>query len=502
MFLKHPAWLWLKKHDKSKLPPPDDNLQATLDEGKGFEKYAQKKFPKGIDLGFENYNEYLSLPERTRKALKDGAETIFQARFETDTLTCICDVLDIVGEDTFDLYEIKASTKVKPEHYPDLAFQTVVLEAAGYKVKRISVIHVNNEYVRKGEIDINELVTETDITNEVREIIEETRVNIEKALEVIKLPKLSDPSPRHAKLGSFYEWLDIYKGLGKRVDPYSIYNLASPNAKLIGDLEDAGISLIKDVPEDFKLNPKQLAQVLATKSGARSINRKEIRDFVETLTYPLQFLDYETATGAVPLYDGTRPYQQVPFQYSLHTIEKRGAKAVHSEYLHREGSHPVPPLLAKLEKDIDPSGTILVWYKNFEMSRNNEMAEMFPEFAKFLEDLNGKVVDLMEPFAQGFFVDKDFLGSASIKNVLPVLVPSLSYKNLNIQEGATAQRLWMDAVFGVEGQKNDIQGEIKKEKLFRDLVEYCKLDTLAMVEIWCVLVNLVEKPNRSTAKPQ
>lgn len=483
MFLKHPAWLWLKKHDKSKLPVPDANLQATLDAGKEFESYAQKMFHDGVQLGFNDYDEYLSLPRRTEQVLANGTKTIFQGRFETDNITCICDIVDRVEKNTLDLYEIKSSTKVKPEHYPDLAFQVVVLESAGFKIHKIAVIHVNNEYVRDGEVDFTKLSTVTDITNEVREIIEETKSNIQLALEVIKLPKLPDPSPRYAKLGSFGEWLEIYKALGNEIDPYSIYNLISPSVKLIGDLEDSGISLIKDIPEDFKLTPKQLAQIIATKNNKRVINKEKIKDFIKTLTYPLYFLDYETAMSIIPLYDGTKPYQQIPFQYSLYTIEKKGDEPKHSEYLHRNNNHPVPGLLNKLSEDIDSTGTILVWYKSFETGRNKEMAQMFPKFSKFLEDINNRVIDLMEPFASRLFVDKDFFGSASIKNVLSVIVPNLSYKKLGIQEGASAQRLWIDAIF--RGKS-----DINKDKLFYDLIEYCKMDTLAMVEIWKVLTDL------------
>lgn len=480
MFLKHPAWLWLKKHDQSKLPEPDANLQAIFDAGKEFEQYAEKRFSDGVQVGFNNYEEYLSMPERTKQVLDDGAKVIFQGRFEANGITCIFDVLERTEGGAFNLYEIKSSTKTKPEHYPDLAFQVVVLESAGLKVHNIEVVHVNGEYVRDGEIDPIALSAVTDVTNEVRGKIEETKINIKLALNVINLPDLPDPSPRHAKFGSLGEWMEIYKALGKKVDKYSIYNLIAPGTKRIGELEDLGIEFIKDIPDDFKLTTKQQAQVIATKNNEQIIDKKKIKAFLDELIYPIYFLDYETAMGAIPIYDGTKPYQQIPFQYSLHVIEKQDGEFKHLEYLHRDGNHPVPDLLSKLKKDIGPVGSVIVWYKSFEMKRNEEMAEMFPEFAEFLEGVNSRVVDLIDPFAGGWFADKDFLGSASIKSVLPVLVPELSYKKLGIQEGASAQRLWMDSV--LRGKSN-----IDKEKLFFDLVEYCKMDTLAMVEIWKVL---------------
>ena len=480
MFLKHPAWLWLKKYRKSKLPEVDDNLQSTFNSGIEFEIYAQERFPKGIQLGFTDFDEYKTLTKRTKEALDDGNKTIFQGRFEAGNITCICDIIDVVDKKTFDLYEVKSSTKVRPEHYPDLAFQVVVIESAGFNVRNIGVIHVNNDYVKVGEIDPLAISKLADITAKVRVSIEETKKNIEKAFEVINSSKMPDPSPRHCELGSLGEWLEIYKNLDKKIDDYSIYDLMSPSAKKLGELEDLGVSLIKDIPDDFELTTKQQVQVMVTKSGKRKMDKNSIKDFLGTLEYPIHFLDYESAMATIPLYDGTKPYQQIPFQYSLYTIEKLGSEPKHTEYLHRDNEDPIPSLLKRLKEDVGLKGTVLVWYKPFETNRNKEMAEMFPEFKEFLEDVNERVVDLMEPFSKGWFADKDFFGSASIKYVLPVLVPSLSYKSLDIQEGATAQRLWMESV--LKGNS-----DIDQEELFNNLVEYCKLDTLAMVEIWKVL---------------
>ena len=190
MFLKHPAWLWLKKYDKSKLPEPDESLQALFDEGNLFEEYAEKLFPNAVRLGYKTNgqfdgNKYNSLPIVTQKEIEKGTSLIFQGRIEVDNLTCIFDVLERVKNNTFDLYEIKSSTSVKPEHIPDLAFQTVVLEKFGLNVRNMYVIHVNNKYIRKGAIDPKQLATKEDATQEVRECIDETISNNEKVLDVL-----------------------------------------------------------------------------------------------------------------------------------------------------------------------------------------------------------------------------------------------------------------------------------------------------------------------------
>jgi hypothetical protein len=483
MFLKHPAWLWLKKNDKSKLPEPGAELQALFDSGNLFESYAEKLFPQGIKLGFSNYADYAKLPKKTLETLDRGAKTIFQGRFEGENTTCIIDVLDRVEDNVFDLYEIKASTGAKPEHEHDLAFQVIVLEAAGLTVRKALVIHSNNQYVRKGEIDPKKLSSITDITEKVRTRIDETGQNIKKALEVVALKNMPDPSPRYASLGAYNDWFEIYKTLRGEISNYSIYNLYSPGAKKIGQLEEMGAAEIFDIPDDFKLTSKQKWQVDATKTGKRHIDKINISAFLESLKYPLYFLDYETFSSVIPAFDGVRPYQQVPFQYSLHIIKSPGAKVEHREYLHTKNTHPGKLLLKKLNEDIESGGSVLVWYESFEKGCNDTLGEMFPEHKDFLTGVNERIVDLMVPFANGWFVDKDFFGSVSIKNVLPVLVPQLSYKDLNIHGGNTAQRIWMETI--IEGRNST-----EKKKILNDLIEYCKLDTLAMVEIWKVLISV------------
>jgi len=203
LFLKHPAWLWLKKHDPKKLPPVDAATQAIFDTGHAFEQYAESLFSGGVNLGFNNYDEYLSLPKRTSDALSKGAKTIFQGRFEYEQLTFICDIIQVVSDKTVDLIEIKSSTKAKPEHEFDLAFQMVVLEGCGFTVRNISVVHVNNKYVRQGEIDAKKITSTNDITDVVKAKREITKKYIAEALKVANSDIIPDISPSHARLGSF-----------------------------------------------------------------------------------------------------------------------------------------------------------------------------------------------------------------------------------------------------------------------------------------------------------
>jgi len=508
MFLRHPAWLWLKKHDKKMLPEPDANLQAMFDAGNLFEEYAEARFESIVRVGFDNYQEYLSMPARTLKTLQSGATTLSQGRFEAEfadhIITCIVDVVDKIDDKTFDLYEIKSSTKVKPEHIEDLAFQTLVLQKAGYNVRNVLVIFCNNQYVRHGEIDTLALSAQQDVTDQVKAKLDSVQRNVAAALRTIESEEMPDPTLRRVKMGGFKEWLQIFLSLRPNEDKYSIYKLYSPAPEQIGQLEDMHITSIADIPAEFTLKPKQKWQVEATKAIEPIVDLTKIQRFFDLFTYPLYFLDYETLSSIVPAFDGLRPYQQLPFQYSLHIIDEPGADLRHTEYLHTLDTNPVPELLAQLKNDIGDSGTVLVWSESFEKNCNELMGDLAPDYSDFLQNVNDRVLDLMKPFFVGWYKDKDFYGSASIKNVLPVLAPELSYKDMDISEGLSAQRLWMQAVY------ENTHGEQEKTKLMENLRQYCELDTYAMVKIFEFLLALTrgetvvsgEKPQSAIVVPK
>jgi hypothetical protein len=485
LFLRHPAWLWLKKHDKSKLPPIDENTQAIFDAGFVFESYAEQLFPDAVKIesNCNDYQAYRELTPKTLEAINSGAKTIIQGRFEAGDITCICDVIVKVDDKTFDLYEIKSSTQAKPEHEYDLAFQVEVIERNNYKVRNIFVIHVNNEFIKNGEVEAGKLTKITEVTESVKKLKDFTKENIAKALEVINQKERPDISPAHAKLGAFSDWLSIYKTMAD-IDEYSIYHLCSPGASKIGELEALGIKKIADIPDNFVLNEKQLRQVQSTKHNKVLINHDQIKQFLAQLKFPLYFLDYETLSSVVPYFDGLGPYKQLPFQYSLHVLDKPNGELKHYEYLHNNNSNPIKPLTETLKSQIGDDGTVLVWFEGFEKSCNELMGTIMPTYYEFYKSINNRIIDLMTPFSTGAYVHKDFFGSASIKKVLPVLIPELSYKDLDINEGGSAQRLWMDAV--LYGKR-----ETEKDKILADLLKYCGLDTLAMVKIYEFLVKSV-----------
>ena len=255
------------------------------------------------------------------------------------------------------------------------------------------------------------------------------------------------------------------------------------NGKKLNSLIDDEIFHVHDVPDDMKLSETQRNQVDAHKSGNTKIDVIAIQEMLNELEFPLYFLDYETVSTAVPLYSGCKPYQQIPFQYSLHIIRKPGGDLEHYEYLSEDPSVlPAESLLESLEKLIDDNGSIIVWNKSFEMSRNREMAKTYPNYHNFIESVNERVFDLMEIFKKQHHVHPDFKGSHSIKAILPILVPELTYKDIDIQNGQVASVRWYDAV-------TKAVSATEAKKIFADLLKYCRLDTLAMVEIYRKLLT-------------
>lgn len=218
------------------------------------------------------------------------------------------------------------------------------------------------------------------------------------------------------------------------------------------------------------------------KSGEPLINKGQITRELQNLEYPLSFLDYETYGAAVPLFDGYEPHKHIVFQYSLHVLDAPDSEPRHLEYLIIDNEDPSPALLDQLVMHLPDQGSVIVWNKSFEMTKNREMAERYPEYREFIEDLNARVYDLMEIFSKGLYIHPDFHGSASIKKVLPVIVPDLEqgYSGLQISNGEGAMLAWYEIISGVIPN-------IDIEQIRQDLLAYCKLDTLAMVKIYEVL---------------
>jgi hypothetical protein len=383
---------------------------------------------------------------------------------------------------TWTLLEVKGTNSVKKEHIYDLAFQKSAFEEAGYKIGKTGVVFLNKDYKRKQTIIASEFLTQEDTTDRVDE-----RLPIIKDQIIDALASITDtPEPKSCscRLRTRSNHCPTFMLLNPDIPEYSVFNITNMRDKKLALLIDEEIYNVSDVPDDMKLSVPQKNQVEATKTGNVKIDKASIERILGDLVFQLYFLDYETVSTAVPLYEGCKPYQQVPFQYSLHVQREPHGKLEHYEYLSMDSDKlPAQELLAGLRELMDDDGSVIVWHKTFEMGRNREMGETYPEYSQFMTSVNDRIFDLKDIFSKQYFIHPDFRGSNSIKDVLPVLVPELSYKELGIQNGMIAPIRWYDAVTGAVSTE-------EAQVIFDDLIKYCGLDTLAMVKIYEYLVKL------------
>ncbi len=453
LYCEAPRHLWAKKHG-SYYQQISEFDQHLMNEGNTVESFAHEYLTQfAIST---NRDERLHWQE----TFSDGS---FEIRIDA--------LVYKVCNNSYDLYEIKSSTGVDKEIVWDVTFQAIILEKL-FNIENYYVLHLNKDYIRTGELDLNSLFIPEDVTKKVKASKADVLLQREKAL---RIALLEDPeeaecclSPRECPC------LELcHPGL----PDFSIFDIPrlTRNQKLI--LLNNGIRQAKDIPISFELNDKQRFVADCARNNSIHIDRICIQAELDRIQYPIWFLDYETCISAIPLYNGYHPQQQVVFQYSLHRMAHLNGDLDHFCHIAVTPGDPSIELLDHLSADLGPPGTVIVWNKTFEMTRNKEMAKLHPGYRDFLDDVNLRIYDLGDIVNLGYYLHPGFKGSWSIKNVLPVMVPELTYEGLEIHKGDQASMAWWNITFG------NVEDQITAD-LLNALEVYCELDTLAMVEIY------------------
>ena len=470
--------LWVAVNDFARLPEVDEATQSIFDQGHYVGELAQALFPGGLNV----YSTSISENLRETKAALASRKPLFEAGFAASHLFCRVDILNPAGDEGWDIIEVKSTTEVRDEHLHDVAFQRHCCKLAGLAIERCRIVYLNKEFVKSGEIDPAHLFITEDVTDRLDEFSLGIEDRIAEMLEIISSSECPDASVGQrcnspypcALQGECWAYLPEHHVM-------TLYY----GKKLGEELLNRGILHIGDIPLDVKLNAKQQIQKDCVVRGQPYIDRAEIRTFLESLRYPLYFMDFETFMTAVPLYNGTSPYQAVPFQFSLHVVEQAGAHPKHHSFLARGKDDPRTAFLAALKKYIGPNGTILVYYETFEKSRLKELAAAFPEYQSWVTDISGRIVDLLTPFREFSYYHPSQAGSASLKKVMPA-VTGIGYEDLEISHGDIASLRYMQATFG------EVSVE-ERNKIRKDLLKYCKQDTGGMVRI---VENLARESHR------
>jgi hypothetical protein len=467
--LQCPKLLWVSINDKGRLPPVDPVTQHVFDQGHAVGELAKRLYPGGYDIPA---GDFMGNIQETRRALTRRVP-LFETGIMVGNLYARADILNPVGGNEWDIIEVKSSTSVKDVNYADVAFQRQCYRQAGLEIRNCYLAYINRDYVKHGEIDPQKFFIVEDISAEVEDLLPGVRDQIDSMLETMRAAGCPE-----ALIGPHcnnpYD-CDLRDECWGFLPDHSIFTLYYGGQKAFGLFAD-GVETIAEIPPDFKLNDKQRIQVEAVKSGETYLDQSEIRAFLETLIYPVYYLDFETFSPAVPLYDGMRPYQRVPFQFSLHVVAQPGGMPQHHAYLMPDREDPRPALLEALESRLGDRGSIVVYNQGFEQGVFRELAEAFPADAAWCEDVIGRMVDLLMPFRGFHYYNPAQKGSASMKKVLPALTGQ-GYADLTINEGELASVRFYATTFG------DVP---PAERLsVREALEvYCGQDTEGM--IWIV----------------
>jgi len=464
--------LYLNRFHKDLRDPVDPSTQAAFDRGHDVGELAQRLFPGGVLARASQPWFIREAVQRTQQLLDGGESVLYEPAFQYDGVMAYVDILAREGA-AWHLYEVKSSTGVKEVYLPDAGIQAYILRGAGLDLAGVSIIHLNNRYVRKGELDLQQLFTVVSVLHEVEAMqgaIADQVAELKGVLGGGQVPQI-DIGPHCTEP---YD-CDFIGHCWAHVPQPSVFDVARlPKEQMFG-LYRSGILRIEDIPADLPLNETAQFQVEHHRSGQPGLDRRAVRAFLDSLRYPLYFLDFETTNPAVPPFDGLRPYGQHPFLYSLHRKESPSGDLEHSGFLAEAGEDPRHALAEALLRDAGVVGDVLVYSQSFEGTRIRELAEQLPGQAAGLEALGDRLRDLMEVFRQRQYYHPAMHGSYSIKAVLPALVPELGYDDLPIADGTAA----MLAFAALPGEPDPARvGQIRQE-----LWDYCQRDTLAMVRI-------------------
>lgn len=426
-----PKSLWLHLNQPDDRDEISDQQQQIFDTGHNIGFLAQQLFPGGIDASKGDHSKIFEAVTYTKELIANGQPVIYEAAFSDGETLCYMDIL-VREKDGWAAYEAKASTGVRDYQVLDVAFQFFAINRSGLPLKRVSLVHVNNQYIRRGDLDIRQLFTIKLMNDRVIPMQETIPGELLQLQQMLKAGAMSEISMGRQCSNPF---------------PCDFQGFCSQSC----------------VPgEEGNPDPAKRDQ-------------ETLDEFLAQLEYPLYFMDFETIQFAVPQYDESRPYQQIPFQWSLHVKQNREGLVKHFEFL---GTPPVDPrtdFIQSLLYHLGDHGSIIVWNQAFENTRLKEIARDFPEYADRIESLLERVVDLMVPFRRKHLYTPEMNGSYSLKAVLPALVPDLSYSDLEIQEGGTASMVY-ESLYS----ESDLIA-IKKKK--ENLLKYCEIDTLSLVRI-------------------
>jgi hypothetical protein len=464
--------LYLYKYHYKEMDELSEMQKSIFKRGTNVGQLAQDLFPEGIIAAEGNPPNYEKAINKTDELIKSGAKVIYEAAFLFNEVLCIADVF-VIEKDGVKVYEVKSSTSISETYLNDAALQYYVISHFGFKVKDFSIIYINNKYLRNGELNLQELFVTESVLELILPLQKPVKENVDRFKNVLLKKQIPDIDIGEHCHNPYT--CGFFNYCRKHIPVDSIFNFSGMHLSKKYELYREGIISLDDVPKDYPLNKNNKLQLDVYKSNKPVIDKKAIKAFTSDLVYPLYFMDFETFQPAVPLFNNSKPYQQIPFQYAVFLKKDKKSEAGNFEFLAEQGEDPRNKFIENLLKVTKGNGDVLVYNKTFEITRLNEIARDFPEHTDEIEKLVLRIKDLMVPFQKKYYYAPEMKGSYSIKVVLPALVPELSYDELEINEGGMASIAYESLQTETDLM---VIAEIKQQ-----LLEYCKLDTFGMVKI-------------------
>ena len=367
---------------------------------------------------------------------------------------------------------VREGTSIKEAYLREAAFVDYCFAASGDRLSRTYVYHVNKSYERVGRLDLDALFIERDVTRRVSKLAEETATELERLRGELE----SDPT------------LERYRDVPcsrRKTCPVCSEGLADVESghistlhrggQLVGELLEEGFTMITDVPVERLVHRRQQIQQKALREGVPHVDIEALRVFLDRLVPPIGYLDFEATSTAVPVFDHVRPWEHIPYLYSLH-VEHSGEHVEHSSFIMRPGMDDREALVARLVSEASACGSIVVYSAGFERGILGRLAEAVPAHRDALILLVDQIVDLLEPFNEFSFYHHEQKGKVSLKTVLPVLTDR-DYSDEAVRDGYTANLAYRHLAEGGDDRA------AAQAKLLSDLTSYCALDTMAMVHI-------------------
>jgi len=463
--------LHLSIHAPELAAQPDESDQAIIEQGREVGLLARQMFPGGVAVESKSREEAI---RATQELIGNrDATAIFEGAFESQNVFVRVDILHRRQDRRWRLIEVKSTTEVKDHHLEDVAIQHRVVTRSGVDLAASCLAHVSRDYVYEGgPIDASCFFRIRNLTRQVEKLQAELTAQLRSEFRVLAMPEAPNiPAGRHCSNPFTCEFFDH---CNPPIPEDHILRLPRIHASTVAKLVALGVQSIHDIPEDYPLTGR-LRRACASVQMRKPWFSPEIGEELRKLKYPLYFADFETVNPALPRFAGMRPYDQLPFQWSVHVQREQGAVPEHFEFLATDRSDPRQAFISALCDVLGDHGSIVVYSQQFESQRLLDLASWLPEFSKRINKIQRRLWDLL-PIVRDYVYHPAFGGSYSLKSVLPALVPEMTYEGMEVGDGHAAGLAWESMVCG------ELNGD-ESQRISKALLDYCGQDTLGMVKL-------------------